>query len=253
MKNYFFTLFAFLLVACSGNNRSKELSCIITDKDGQEWYISKYHGETILHNNGVVTNIGTRQKLEETNVFSGYNNGHNYYSLTFTLNGSNLIEKVVDRVPVTKDQHTRYYEYKDGCLVKIIEELSEINDSKIIDRSETELIWENEDLVDIIKHSVDLFDGSPSEVHYRILYGKEQNPLRCLFACLPFQSDIDLFVASGYFGLGPKHLPIGINYGDEKQSISIKLNPNGTVASEDIGKYSILSAYTIEYSYEKVK
>lgn len=250
MKNYFFALIAFLMVACNSNNRSKELSCIVTDKDGQKWYISNCRDEAIQHNNGIVNNIGSRLKLEETNVFSGYNNGHNYYSLTFTLNGSNLIEKVVEKVPVSRDQHTNYYEYKDGRLVKVVEELNEINNSVILDHSETELIWEDGELVDIIKHSKDIFDGSPSTLHLRIRYGKEENPQRCLFACLPVRFCIDLFVASGYYGLGPKHLPIAIDYPKETRPLNIKLNANGTMASEKIGDSS---GYTIKYSYEKVE
>lgn len=250
-KNIFFLmLLGLVLSACSSNNRSKELSCTVTDKDGQEWYITYFRDEVIQHNNGVVTNIGNRQKLEETNVFSGYNTGHDYYSLTFSLNRSNLIEKVVDRVPARSSQHTRCYEYNKGRLVKIVDELSEINDDKILDHYETEFIWEDEDIVEIVKQSVDIFDGSPYTEHIRILYGKEENSLRCLFASLPARFDIDVFVAAGYYGIGPKHIPIGIEYPSYTESLNIKLNPNGTVASEETdGSFSILYSY----AYEKVK
>jgi len=236
----------------NGNKRSKELSCAVTDKDGQVWYITHFRGEDIEHNNGIVTKIGQRQTLEETNMFSGYNNGGNYYSITHYLNASDLVEKVVKKAPYSQTKFTRYYEYSHDRLVKVIEEMSNINDDKAVARTEDELVWEDDDLIDVIHHGESAFDGSPYTTRYHYVYGKEENPLRCFFAFFPAEINIDLFAGSGYYGLGPKHIPVTEEYYtrdgnklEETRPVTIQLNPNGTVAREEA------HGIVYDYSYEK--
>jgi hypothetical protein len=124
--------------------------------------------------------------------------------------------------------------------------MSDINDDNAVARTEWELVWENDDLIDIIYHGESAFDGSPYTANWHYVYGNEDNPLRCFFAFYSAGIHIDLFAATGYYGLGPKHIPITEQYNsDETKPVTIQLNPNGTVAREE--------AHNIvyDYSYEK--
>jgi len=252
-KNIFiFMLAGLVLAACSSsNNRSKELSCAVTDKDGQVWYITHFRGEDIEHDDGIVTKIGQRQTLEETNMFGGYNNGGNYYSIAHYLNGSNLVEKTVYKAPYSQTKYTRYYEYSHDRLVKVVEKVSKIDDDKVVSSEETELVWEDDDLTDIIHYGKSVFDGSAFTTRYHYVYSKEENPLRSFFASFPVYIDINLFAASGYYGLGPKHIPVEEKYTsdgnrlEETTPVTIQLNPNGTVAREEA------HGIVYDYSYEK--
>lgn len=64
----------------------------------------------------------------------------------------------------------------------------------------------------------------------------------------------DIFALTGYYGLGPKYLPMAREHYyngrlERKEDITILLNANGTVALEDVKQE--YGPFTIEYTYEK--
>ena len=267
-RNFYFTMMkklsfclcaTLLLAACGGNNRSPELSCAVTDKDGQVWYITSYDGDEVVHTDGIVTRIGS-ETLEATNVFSGVHRGGTYYqggpySYIYTLGGKNLVVKAIKRVPNDDTDYIRRYEYdSNDRLQRVVEDMCHMNDDRPVQTNEYEFIWKDDDLVDIIEHEHSVYDGSPYEARVHFIYGTEENPLRSIPACVMCcKAFVALFAETGYYGIGPKHLPVAEERycRDKLQSsddIVIHLNNNGTIASE-----SRSGRITCEILYEKAE